>query len=333
MILAERLQNIRFSDAKGPPLYRRVYEGYPCIRPYTHGTPCVHVAREEILRQLQIPMADPLKSLVSNMVDSNLKWNERTRFQDIANGNTPFYCSIHHYSDFKSRHPSLVDNETYLILLGTGNFSLVKSGNILNEYFFTDEQLFGGVSPSRHYSSSSQKVLFPFSIMADLREQGLLHLGVATGVLQTSLGLDDSSPIPTPPTLKSTFQFQIANPHNEELFEFNGQVEVDLLIFGEVDGKATLFVIEGKLNSVPSTIAKTKLAYASMAIISSGKVPRNVNVVPVYVKTEYRKADNSFHYFISQFEMSDKVREGVLELSEFKVIPNKSRHFFIKDLY
>ena len=278
-------------------------------------------------------MADPLKSLVSNMVDSNLNWNERTRFQSIANGNTPFYCSIHHYSDFKSRHPSLVDNETYLILLGTGNFSLVKSGNILNEYFFTDQQLFGGISPSRHYSSSSQKVLFPFSIMADLKEQGLLHLGVATGVLQAALGLDDPSPIPTPPTLKSTFQFDVANPHHSESFQFNGQVEVDQLIFGEVNGQATLFVIEGKLNSVPNTIAKTKLAYASMAIISSGKVPNNVNVVPVYVKTEYRRDDNSFHYFVSQFELSSKSREGLLELSDLKVIPSKSRHLFIKDLY
>jgi len=278
-------------------------------------------------------MADPLANLVSNMINGNRNWNQRTRFQDIASGNTPFFCSIHHYSDFKSRHPSLVENDSYLILLGTGNFSLVKSENILNEYFFTDEQLFAGISPSRHYSSSSQKVLFPFSIMADLKEQGLLHLGVATGVLQTALGLDDSSPIPTPPTLKSTFQFKVANPYNKESFQFNGQIEVDQLIFGEVDGQATLFVIEGKLNSVPNTIAKTKLAYASMAIISSGKVPNNVNVVPVYVKTEYRRDDNSFHYFVSQFEMSDKSREGVLELSEFKVIPSKSRHYFIKDLY
>ena len=105
------------------------------------------------------------------------------------------------------------------------------------------------------------------------------------------------------------------------------------MIFGEVDGQATLFVIEGKLNSVPNTIAKTKLAYASMAIISSGKVPNNVNIVPVYVKTEYRQDDNSFHYFVSQFEMSDKSCEGILELSEFKVIPSKSMHYFIKDLY
>ena len=301
---------------------------------YGHnGPPCVRVVREQILRHPQTFMADPLMSLVSNMADSNRKWNERTRFQDIANGNTPFYCSIHHYSDFKSRHPSLVDNDAYLILLGTGNFSLVKSENILNEYFFTDEQLYGGTSPSRHYSSSSQKVLFPFSIMADLREQGLLHLGVATGVLQAALGLDDSSPIPTPPTLKSTFQFRVANPHNHEWFEFDGQVEVDQLIFGEVDGKAKLFVIEGKLNSVPSTIAKTKLAYATMAIISSGKVPNNVEIIPVYVKAEYKKADNSFHYFVSQFELSPNSREGLLELSEFKLIPNKSRHLFIKDLY
>ena len=278
-------------------------------------------------------MTDPLANLVSKMIIENRTWNKRTRFQDIASGNTPFYCSIHHYSDFKSRHSSLVENDSYLILLGTGNFSLVKCESILDDYFFTDEQLFAKIKPSRHYSSSSQKILFPFSIMADLKEQGLLHLGVATGVLQTALGLDDTSPIPTPPTLKSTFQFQVANPHNQEPFDFNGQVEVDQLIFGEVDGRATLFVIEGKLNSVPNTIAKTKLAYTSMAIISSGKVPNNVKVVPVYVKAEYKSDDNSFHYYVAQFEMSDKSREGVLELSEFRMIPNKSVHFFIKDLY
>ena len=278
-------------------------------------------------------MVDPLKELVSNMVAENRTWNMRTRFQNIANGNTPFFCSIHHYSDFRSRHPSLVENDSYLILLGTGNFSLVRCENILDEYFFTDEQLFQGIKPSRHYSSSSQKVLFPFSIMADLKEQGLLHLGVATGVLQTALGLDDSSPIPTPPTLKSTFQFQISNPHDSKSFDFNGQVEVDQLIFGEVEGVATLFVIEGKLNSVPNTIAKTKLAYASMAIMSSERVPHNVKIVPVYVKVEYRQNDNSFHYFVAQFEMSDKCREGVLELSEFRMIPEKSAHYFIKDLY
>jgi hypothetical protein len=45
MILAERLQTIRFSDAKGPPLYRRVYEGY---RSYDHpyeGVPFVFVTK------------------------------------------------------------------------------------------------------------------------------------------------------------------------------------------------------------------------------------------------------------------------------------------------
>ena len=39
MILAERLQNIRFSDAKGPPLYRRVYEGYPMLTRLSKGGP------------------------------------------------------------------------------------------------------------------------------------------------------------------------------------------------------------------------------------------------------------------------------------------------------
>jgi len=278
-------------------------------------------------------VTDPLSDLVSNMIRENRNWNERTRFQDVARGNTPRYCSIHHFSDFKSRHPSLVENNSYLILLGTGNFALVKCESILDEYFFTDHQLFQKLIPTRHYSSSSQKVLFPFSIMADLKEQGLLHLGVATGVLQTALGLDDSSPLPTPPTLKSSFQFEVSNPHDSIPFEFNGQVEVDQLIFGEVDGVATLFVIEGKLNSVPSSIAKTKLAYTSMAIIQSGKIPTNVKVVPVYVKTEYRPEDNSFHYYLAQFEMSERSRKGLLELSEFRLVTEKSAHYFMKDLY
>ena len=278
-------------------------------------------------------MTDPLSDIVSRMVVENCSWTERTRFQDVASGNTPRYCSIHHFQDFKSRHPSLVENNAYLILLGTGNFSLVRCSDILDEYFFTDRQMFDNLIPVRHYSSSSQKILFPFSIMADLKEQGLLHLGVATGILQTALGLDDTSPLPTPPTLKSTFRFEISNPHDSTPFRFDGQIEVDQLIFGEVNGEATLFVIEGKLNSVPDSIAKTKLAYASMAIIHSGKVPANVKVVPVYVKTEYRAEDNSFHYQLAQFEISEASRKGLLDLSEFRLIPEKSKHYFMKDLY
>ena len=278
-------------------------------------------------------MADPLATFVTDMCNKGLSFTPKTKFQDIASGNTPHFCSIHHYRDFKSRHPSLVNNDVYSILLGTGHIALVKTENIEHDYFFTDEQLFGELVPSRHYSSANQKIIFPFSIMADLKEQGLLHLGVATGALQAALGLDDSSPIPTPPTLQSTFQFQISNPHDSELFEFDGQIEVDQLIFGEVDGDATLFVIEGKLNSVPKTIAKTKLAFASMAIMRSGKIPQNVKVVPVYVKSEYRRDDNSFHYYVAQFEMSEKSRDGVLELDEFRCIYDKSVHYYMKDLY
>jgi len=39
MLLAERLQPIRFSDAKGPPLYQRVYEGYPLLTRLRKGGP------------------------------------------------------------------------------------------------------------------------------------------------------------------------------------------------------------------------------------------------------------------------------------------------------
>ena len=260
------------------------------------------------------------------------RWFPKTKFTDYTGikGKTPQNLSIDHYQNFVNTHPYFCENEMYLFRLGSGTFSLVESKNILEDYFVQDSIF--PVRGDRYDSSASQQDLFPFSIMPKLTENTLLSLGLATGVIQAGLGMDSEEPIPSPSEANGTYKFVIKNPHDETNFDHQGQVEIDTVVFGKMDGKYTLFVIEGKEGKPSTTLAKHKLAYPVMALASEGKIPEYIDIVPVYVRAWHDKKNGSIHYCIAKFSMNCNPRSSPVDLKEIK-ISSPPKHLYLQNIF
>ncbi len=261
-----------------------------------------------------------------------MKWFPKTKFTQYAGikGKTPQNLSIDHHQNYVNTHPLLSENGMYLFRLGSGTFSLVESKDILNDYFVEDS-----IFPQqgdRYVSSASQQDLFSFSIMPKLTENTLLSLGLATGVIQAGLGMDSEDPIPSPSEANGTYKFKVNNPHDDENFDHHGQVEIDTVVFGKMNGKYTLFVIEGKEGKPTTTLAKHKLAYPVMALASEGKIPEYIDIVPVYVRAWHDKKNDSIHFCIAKFSMNCNPRDSPLDLKEIR-LSSEPKHLYLKNIF
>lgn len=271
-----------------------------------------------------------LKELESNI--EGKRWFPKTKFTEYTGikGKTPQHVSLDHYQNYVNIHPELHENGMYLFRLGRGCFSLVESENILQEYFVEDS-----IFPEkgdRYVSSASQQDLFSFSIMPKLTENTLLSLGLATGVIQAGLGMDSEEPIPSPSEANGTYKFEIMNPHDSTKFAHDGQVEIDTVVFGKMNGEYTLFVIEGKEGKPSTTLAKHKLAYPVMALASEGKIPEYVNIVPAYVRAWEDEKNNSIHFCVATFDMNCNPRNSPVDLSEVKLTSNP-KHLYLQNIF
>lgn len=260
------------------------------------------------------------------------RWFPKTKFTEYTGlkGKTPQNLSIDHYHNYKNTHKDLSEENMYLFRLGKGCFSLVESESILDEYFI-DDNIFPKVG-DRYVSSASQQDLFSFSIMPKLTENTLLSLGLATGVIQSGLGMDSEEPIPSPSEANGTYKFKVENPHNVDFFEHDGQVEIDTVVFGKMNGNYTLFVIEGKEGKPNSTLAKHKLAYPVMALASEGKIPDYIQIVPAYVRAWEDKKTNSIHYCIAKFEMNCNPRNTAVNIANVNLKSNP-KHLFLQNIF
>lgn len=260
------------------------------------------------------------------------RWFPKTKFTEYTGlkGKTPQNLSIDHYHNYKNTHKDLSEENMYLFRLGKGCFSLVESESILDEYFI-DDNIFPKVG-DRYVSSASQQDLFSFSIMPKLTENTLLSLGLATGVIQSGLGMDSEEPIPSPSEANGTYKFKVENPHNVDFFEHDGQVEIDTVVFGKMNGNYTLFVIEGKEGKPNSTLAKHKLAYPVMALASEGKIPDYIQIVPAYVRAWEDKKTNSIHYCIAKFEMNCNPRNSAVNIANVNLKSNP-KHLFLQNIF
>ena len=260
------------------------------------------------------------------------RWFPKTKFTEYTGlkGKTPQNLSIDHYHNYKNTHKDLSEENMYLFRLGKGCFSLVECESILDEYFI-DDNIFPKVG-DRYVSSASQQDLFSFSIMPKLTENTLLSLGLATGVIQSGLGMDSEEPIPSPSEANGTYKFKIENPHNVDFFEHDGQVEIDTVVFGKMNGNYTLFVIEGKEGKPNSTLAKHKLAYPVMALASEGKIPDYIQIVPAYVRAWEDKKTNSIHYCIAKFEMNCNPRNSAVNIANVNLKSNP-KHLFLQNIF
>lgn len=260
------------------------------------------------------------------------RWFSKTKFTEYTGikGKTPQNLSIDHYQNYVNTHPELLENGMYLFRLGRGCFSLVQSQDILGEYFVEDTMF--PEKGDRYVSSASQQDLFSFSIMPKLTENTLLSLGLATGVIQAGLGMDSEEPIPSPSEANGTYKFEIVNPHDSENFAHDGQVEIDTVVFGKMNGKYTLFVIEGKEGKPSSTLAKHKLAYPVMALASEGRIPEYINIVPAYVRAWQDVKNNSIHFCVATFEMNCNPRNSAVDLAEVKLNPTP-KHLYLQNIF
>ena len=260
------------------------------------------------------------------------RWFPKTKFTEYTGikGKTPQNLSIDHYQNYKNTHRDLFDERMYLLRLGKGCFSLVESNNILDEYFI-DDNVFPKLG-DRFVSSASQQDLFSFSIMPKLTENTLLSLGLATGIIQSGLGMDTEEPIPSPSEANGTYKFNVVNPHDKQFFVHDGQVEIDTVIFGKMNGNYTLFVIEGKEGKPTSTLAKHKLAYPAMALASEGKIPDYIDIVPAYIRAWEDKKTNSIHYCIAKFEMNCNPRNSPVNIANIKLQSNP-KHLFLQNIF
>ena len=264
--------------------------------------------------------------------DDGKKWFPKTKFTEYTGvkGKTPQNLSIDHYQNYVNTHPELLENGMYLFRLGRGCFSLVESKNILEQYF-VDDKMFPSKG-DRYVSSASQQDLFSFSIMPKLTENTLLSLGLATGVIQAGLGMDSEEPIPSPSEANGSYKFEIKNPHDSKNFIHDGQVEIDTVVFGKMNGEYTLFVIEGKEGKPSTTLAKHKLAYPVMALASEGNIPEYINIVPAYVRAWQDVKNNSIHYCVATFEMDCNPRNSPADLAELRLTGNP-KHLYLQNIF
>jgi hypothetical protein len=240
---------------------------------------------------------------------SGRAWSEPTSFLD--------YCERHHLSapntaacisvqSLDALDRSLVEAGVMVFRLGrtpgsrSTRFALVRAPRRLSEFFFIDAELFSA-SILPHPLEVGPELLLPFRILGAAVETAAVSLAIASGLLATALQLDAPAPRIAPTTWASTCTFDV-RPH--ELHDIRwqhleGQVEVDALLFGRVNGEPSLFVVEAK-HGRGTSLAKHKLAYAC-AVVMQSPLARGMRVVPVYLRSEIPHP-GAIHYRIARCE-------------------------------
>lgn len=195
-------------------------------------------------------------------------------------------------------------------------FTIVKSSNI-EDFFLIDSDIF--IHQEETYiPESSLRNLFIFELLYTFSENTLVNLALHSGLMQKALNLDRNTEISSAITgYQSTFEF-IVNPHssiNKFCTHYPGQVEIDAAFLGRREGKEYLFVVEAKSSPKTKTLAKHKLLYPVLALLSSNRIPKDIKIIPVYLKT--RKVDRGWNFNIVQCGLPDP-REGKSSLDKLK---------------
>jgi hypothetical protein len=284
-----------------------------------------------------------LHSTLTGMLEGSngRSYFERCSFSEISGikNQTAKYISIDTYEEYERKHGYLISQTSfhgtpdppsyswYVLRLGQGCFGMVECDDVKTEYFVHDENLFPGIG-EEYISSARVEDLFIFSLL-EHDEGTLIELGLATGIIQHGLGIDSEEPIQSI-NPRGSYKFHIMNPHSQDSFLYDGQVEIDSVFSGEVDSKNTLFVVEAKKGLPNSSLAKHKFVYPAIALASKEKIPRDYNVVPCYVKSWKNAQDNTIHYCIAKFNLPEDPRIGLVDIS--RVSQNgKAKHLFMQD--
>ncbi|CAG9610635.1 DUF6997 domain-containing protein [Pseudoneobacillus rhizosphaerae] len=196
-------------------------------------------------------------------------------------------------------------------------FALIRPNtSILDDYFLRDEIIFEDKQGSKFSPIVSYKQLYGFKILPKLSETSLVNLGLASGIITSALSLDKNEIPLAPATGKSTFTFNLKlhSEHDEEYAHINGQVEVDAIFVEKRNVKEKVFVIEAKSNDNFRSLAKHKLVYPILSI--ADKVPKDMEIIPVYLKVFIR--NYGLHYHIVECTFPDPRIQTVNELYPVK---------------
>ena len=70
-------------------------------------------------------------------------------------------------------------------------------------------------------------------------------------------------------------------------------MKIDAVVVGQRNKRNSVFCIEAKMGSPTKDLAKHKLLYAALAV--APKVPRDWDIVPVYIKVEKASERSVYH--------------------------------------
>lgn len=206
-------------------------------------------------------------------------------------------------------------NDCMVLRLGRGTFAVIKVNENLRDFFLIDRDIFSDTA-EKFYPTVEPNQLLAYKLLPRLTENTLVNLGFSSGLISYSLNLDFVRPIYPPATCSSTFSFEFY-PHTmvkSKLNYSNGQVEIDAMFVEKRKGKNTLFVIETKNEGQHRSLSKHKLFYPILGIANS--VPKDIAIVPVYLKTT-NKADG-VHFHVVECNLPDP-RERLVAIDELTV--------------
>jgi len=182
----------------------------------------------------------------------------------------------------------------------TTQFLLNRVKTDWNDFFFFDRDLLDQLEPRFFLPNVSERSLFPFRLLPRLVESSFVNLGLASGLVQEFLGIQqDQQNIPATGQSTFTFDFLVHSDSGRSFRHHKGQVEIDSLICGRRDDSECLFVIEAKHSKEirdfsDGSLPKHKLIYPLAAIASRSDVGSRITLVPVYMRTWYSRVGLNF---------------------------------------
>jgi hypothetical protein len=186
-------------------------------------------------------------------------------------------------------------------------FALVQLGAALGEQFLSDDALIEGATPETFLPTAPVRDLYPFHLLPKLSERNVLSYAFASGMLAEALSLDARGPMPPAATGSANLSFSFrAHPSTEEVLRHEqGQVEVDGMFVSQRRGRPCLFILEAKVGSSCTTLAKHKLAYPALGLARS--VPADMELIPVYAR--FTTSNEGLQALIAECRF-DSVRSG-----------------------
>ncbi len=230
--------------------------------------------------------------------------------------------SISRLDKLLEKHHTMVFRLGRRASLAETHFGLARVSTDWADYFLIDEDLVSRCAPQSFLPNVPVRDLFPFQLMPKLTETSLVNLAIGSGLLHHALGIEWSGRTVVPATGQSTFDFRFRpRPGLAEPWDhLGGQVEIDAVFVAPRAGRETLFVVEAKSGPPNGTLAKHKLVYAMAAL--RGRVPRYIDIVPIYLKTW---AEGGHRHFMV-VECAQKTPEDLV-VSE--LLPQTTRHMVL----